>query len=108
MDDKDKPEEDAEDVPMLEDVFFDASLPLRPPRQMPVEEVAHGPDYDPNTLDLFNPVASADEALRLGAEQVINELVQEFSAEINLRLREELTLQLNSILDDLSSPPDKT
>jgi len=108
MDDKDKPEEDAEDVPMLEDVVFDASLPLRPPRQMPVEEVEHGPDYDPNTLDLFNPVASADEALRLGAEQVINELVQEFSAEINLRLREELTLQLNSILDDLSSPPDKT
>jgi len=108
MDDKDKSKEDAEDAPILKDVVFDASLPLQPPRQSPIEEVDHGPDYDPDTLDLFNPVASAEEALRLGAEQVINDLVQEFSAEINSRLREELTLQLHSILDDLSLPPDKT
>ena len=108
MDDKDKPEEDAEDAPMLEDVVFDASLPLQPPRRTPIEEVDHGPDYDPDTLDLFDPVASAEEALRLGAEQVINELVQEFSAEINARLRAELTLQLHSILEDLSLPPDMT
>ncbi|HAK50451.1 MAG TPA: hypothetical protein DCM54_00885 [Gammaproteobacteria bacterium] len=103
MDEKDK-----QDPSQIHDVVFDPDLPLKPPRELPLENPDHGPDYDPDTIDLFDPVASAEEALRLGAEQVINDLVHEFSEEITQRLRAELTDQLKSILDDLNHPTDKS
>lgn len=116
MDDKDKPgaTDDAssipedKNVPLLNDVVFNADMPLRAPRSKPESEAGHGPDYDPDTIDLFeNPdIASAEEELRLGAEKVIKDLVQEFSTEITGRLRSELTQQLKSILDDLDAAPD--
>ena len=73
------------------------------------EEPDHGPDYDPGTADLFEDprLARAGEELRDGAEQMINELVREYSAEITKRLRTELSDQLKSILDDLSDSEDR-
>jgi hypothetical protein len=111
MDDKDKPgspDDDAsteEGVPLLDDVVFDASLPLRAPTSRPPSEAGHGPDYDPDTIDLFEDteMAKAEEELRIGAEKVIEDLVQEFSAEITGRLRSELTDQLKAILNDLDA-----
>ena len=101
MDEKDKP-----DPTQIHDVVFDPNLPVKQPRDLPIEGPDHGPCYDPDTIDLFDPIASTEEALRLEAEQVIDDLVREFSTEITRRLREELTDQLKSILDDLEHPTD--
>ncbi|MDA0789877.1 MAG: hypothetical protein O2780_10520 [Proteobacteria bacterium] len=107
MDDKDKPEDespeslnsDEDGIPLLHDVVFDPAMPLRAPRRVAKD---HGPDYDPDTIDLFgDPPIPSETALRQGAEKVVDDLVAEYSKEITDRLRNELTDQLNSILNDL-------
>jgi hypothetical protein len=46
-----------------------------------------------------------EEELRAGADQMIESLVAEFSAEITRRLRDELGDQLKAILEDLNATP---
>ena len=113
---RDAPRREISQIPLLNEIVFDSSLPLKaPPRprrtstkQPPGD---HGPDYDPGTLDLFEAPGSrlrsvlenqTEEEFRAGASRMIDELVEEYSAEITQRLRAELTEQLGSILDDLT------
>lgn len=116
---KDSPRRAISQIPLLNEIVFDASLSLKPPprprrtstKQPPGD---HGPRYDPETLDLFEDhrpsleslVANhTEKELRAGASKIIDELVEEYSVEITRRLRLELTEQLGSILDDLSDTP---
>ena len=113
---QDAPRREISQIPLLNEIVFDSSLPLKPPprprrtstKQPPGD---HGPDYDPGTLDLFETPGSrlqslvenqTEEELRAGASRMIDELVEEYSAEIMQRLRVELTEQLGSILEDLT------
>ncbi len=105
-------------IPLLKDVVFDAAQPLKTPRsparkKKPVGD--HGPDYDPDTLDLFEEPSArflsyvndhTKDEVRDGAGQVINDLVDEYSLEITRLLRDELNEQLQSILQDLSDGSD--
>ena len=107
-------------IPLLHDLLYDASLPLRPPPRPTgtKNKINYSPDYDPDTLDLFKDEESgadlqlnesvADE-LRESAGQMIDDLVEEFSQELSHRLRGELTDQLASILKELNhrTDPDK-
>ena len=105
-DDDKKPDQ----IPLLQDIVYDTSLPLKPPprpRRPGTKEQArkskaiseHGPEYDPDTLDLFKQ-RSAD--FQADASALVEEMVAEYSREIITRLRDELTSQLNQILDDLT------
>ena len=113
MDEEDKP--GITQIPLMEDLVYDASLPLKPPRRSPKKDVQptrinYSPNYDPDTIDLFEdanvePDIHLDDSiaaeLRQSADHLIDELVDEYTAEIGKRLRDELTEQLTSILDDL-------
>lgn len=121
MDDDDKK---PSTIPLLHDMVYDQSLPLRPPkrpRRPKAEKPSTPPGYDPDTIDLFGDVEppldvddldeEAMEEFRDSAEQMIDDLVEEQppaceeheeKEEISQRLRSELTEQLTSILDDLA------
>ena len=110
---QDAPQGEISQIP-LNEIVFDSSLPLKaPPRPRRTNTKqptgAHGPDYDPDTLDLFenSHLQSLAENLtqeerRAGASRMIDELVDEYSVVITQRLRAELTEQLSSILADLT------
>ena len=94
-------------------MVFDETLPLRAPSkpETGASGKQYSPDYDPDTIDLFgddpNSVSDAvTDELRHNADEVIDNLVNEYSAEIAGRLREELTTQLAAILDDLNHRDD--
>ncbi len=113
MDDKDKPEDEDKTgsegaIPLLHDVVFNPDMPLRAPEPAPTAR-DHGPDYDPDTIDLFDNATQdpAHAELREGAERMIEDLVAEYSKEITDRLRSELTEQLDAILTDLKPDQDK-
>lgn len=104
-------------IPLLHDMVYDPSLPLRPPKRPSrprAEKPSTPPGYDPDTIDLFGDVETPmdiddldDETIeefRDSAEQMIDDLVEEYTEEISQRLRSELTDQLTSILDDLKTP----
>ena len=111
MDDEEKP---ITQIPLMSDMVFDETLPLRPPpkplSEKPKARINYSPDYDPDTIDLFEDPDglapeiddSVTEELRHTADQVIDELVDEYTAEVGKRLREELTAHLSSILEDLN------
>ena len=109
-------------IPLLNDIVFDTSLPLKaPPRPKrdpqknpltkPRKQNSYPPGYDPDTLDLFGDLGLPDDIeseelsgeLRESADQFINDPVDEYSEMIGKRLREELTQQLSSILEDLNT-----
>ncbi len=104
-------------IPLLNEIVFDSDMPLPPPTirtRTYRTDNEHGPDYDPDTLDLFEDPAArlqslvkkfTEEELRAGADQMIENLVAEFSAEITRRLRDELGDQLKAILEDLNTSP---
>ena len=104
-------------IPLLNEIVFDTDMPLPPPTirtRTYRTDNEHGPDYDPDTLDLFEDPAArlqslvkkfTEEELRAGADQMIENLVAEFSAEITRRLRDELGDQLKAILEDLNATP---
>jgi hypothetical protein len=105
----------ASQIPLIHDVIFDEKAPLKaPPRSRQQKKPVrndHGPDYDPDTLDLFEEPTSrlltyanehTEDQLREDANQLIDDLVEEYSVQIAQRLKEELTDQLHSILDDLN------
>ncbi len=116
---EDNPEPRISQIPLLSEIVFDPALPLRTPTRTkrPIRrqvENDHGPDYDPDTLDLFEDPATrlhsfikkyTEEELRAGADRVIEDIVQEYTAEITSRLRDELKDQLGAILDDLNVRP---
>ncbi len=104
-------------IPLLNEIVFDSGMPLPSPTKRTGiyrTDNEHGPDYDPDTLDLFEEPAArlhslvknfTEEELRAGAEQMIENLVAEYSAEITRRLRDELNDQLKAILEDLNASP---
>jgi hypothetical protein len=121
---QDTPGEKISQIPLLNEIVFDSTLPLKPPPQprgsgtkQPASN--HGPDYDPGTLDLFedrdsvsqsSTMNDTEQGLRAGASRMVDALIEEYSAEITQRLRMELTEQLDAILGDLSDtgwPDDK-
>lgn len=115
MDDEEK--KPVTQIPLMNDLVFDESMPLRPPVKpgsRPKPRKSYSPYYDPDTIDLFdfNIEGAITEELRHNAEEVIEGLVSEYTSEIGRRLREELGHQLASILDDLNhrdsaeDPPD--
>jgi len=112
MDDDKKPST----IPLLHDMVYDPSLPLRPPKRPSrpkAQKPSTPPGYDPDTIDLFGDVdphldiedldEETMEEFRDSAEQMIDDLVEEYTEEISQRLRSELTEQLTSILDDLGA-----
>jgi hypothetical protein len=108
-------------IPLLNEIVFESGMPLQPPTTTRTTRTRtqqtdneHGPDYDPDTLDLFEEPAArlqslvkkfTEEELRAGADQMIENLVAEFSAEITRRLRDQLGDQLRAILEDLNTSP---
>lgn len=104
-------------IPLLNEIVFDSGMPLPSPTKRTGiyrTDNEHGPDYDPDTLDLFEEPADklqslvknyTEEELRAGAEQMIENLVAEYSIEITRRLRDQLNGQLKAILEDLNASP---
>lgn len=104
-------------IPLLNEIVFDSGMPLPSPTKRTGiyrADNEHGPDYDPDTLDLFEEPADklqslvknyTEEELRAGAEQMIENLVAEYSIEITRRLRDQLSGQLKAILEDLNASP---
>ena len=119
MEEEDKP--GVTQIPLMEDLVYDSSLPLKPPRRPPAKRgpparINYSPNYDPDTIDLFEtdpgePDIHLDESitaeLRQSADHLIDELVDEYTTEIGKRLRAELTEQLSSILNDLDDPDER-
>jgi hypothetical protein len=123
MDDEDEKKGTKEDrieeggvtqIPLIETMVFDASLPLKPPPRPPLQKspdrISYSPDNDPDTIDLFEndlgePDIPLDESvtseLRQSANHLIDELVDEYKEELGDRLRAELTEQLTAILEHL-------
>ena len=89
-------------IPLLHDMVYNSTLP--PKKTMGTKKrINYSPNYDPDTIDLFSGIDdSITDELRKTAGQVIDDLVEEFTAEIGKRLREELSDQLTSILEDLN------
>ena len=89
-------------VPLITDMVFGESLPLKPPSR----PSSGKPRYDPDTIDLFGDHPdgidkAVTEELRQNADSMIDNLVSEYTAEIEQRLRQELTSQLVGILEHL-------
>ena len=112
-DDKKNPQETPQgkisQVSLLNEMVFNSELPLKPPPKPTKKRLKrpltdHGPDYDPETLDLFDELPPQLEEPRADSSKVIDGLVEEYSEEISRCLREELTEQLGSILDELTQP----
>ena len=105
------------EIPLLNEIVFDSDMPAEPPTLRTRTSEAdneHGPDYDPDTLDLFEEPAArleslvgkfTEDELRAGADRMIENLVAEYSAEITRRLHDELSGQLKAILEDLNTSP---
>ena len=90
-------------VPLITDMVFGESLPLKPPSS---GKPRYAPDYGPDTIDLFGDHPdgidkAVTEELRQNADSMIDNLVSEYTAEIEQRLRQELTSQLEGILEHL-------
>lgn len=115
------PGEKTGQIPLLDDVVYNTSLPFAKPKPQPrpatlVEENA------PRPTDLFGgspetatsgPFAASYDAkdmdavaakLRNGTEQVVDNLVAEYSQEIVGRLRKELTTLLDELNDNEPKP----
>ena len=85
-------------------MVFGESLPLKPPSS---GKPRYAPDYDLDTIDLFaDHPDGIDKAmtgeLRHNANTFIDNLVNEHTAEIEQRLREELTPLLVGIIEALN------
>ena len=104
-------------IPLIQNIIFDEQAPLKAPARPrrlknPIHD-DHGADYDPNTLDLFGEPSSkllsyandhTEEEIRTSGDQLVDDLVEEYTVQIADQLRVELTDQLHSILNDLDEP----
>ena len=91
-DDKKRPNKQ---LALTTDKVTDESLSLEPPPRSSETRHRYAPDYDPDTMDLFEGQYDC-------MDQTVNEeLVREFSSEIEQRLRREMTTELAGILKDL-------
>ncbi len=128
MDDENKP---GTTIPLLHDMVYDPSLPLRPPkrpkrpRSESKQKPLTPPGYDPDTIDLFGDVGVDVPLSDNNAEtQFVDQIPEDISADMpgamdepseataevaddymDQTLRDELADELNAILDDLN-PPD--
>lgn len=102
-------------IPLIDDLVFDESLALRPPpkpkRKAAARKATYSPHSDPDTIDLFGDVdvESADDLddipdfettleATLDVEPVEPEIIRP-----NNELREELTRELDGILETLGA-----
>ena len=102
-DDEEKP---GTQVPLITDMVFDESLPLKPPFRRSSSKPRYGPDYDLDRIDPFGDHPdgldkAVIEELRQNVDSMIDNLVSEHTAETEQRLRQELTSQLVGILEHL-------
>ncbi len=105
-------------IPLMHDMVFDQSLPLRPPKKttQPRAKLASKamPGYDPDTIDLFADVLPPEEHLQaVQAAQNENPISPSPTTggdanesaqpepELGYELRAELASQLHEILEDL-------
>lgn len=112
-------------IPLIETLVFDASLPLKPPprpaRNKDPGRTSYSPDYDPDTIDLFendpgepNISTEASVASEPGQsaghliDDLEDDLLDEHKQELGHRLRAELTEQLSAILEELDNDDDQT
>jgi hypothetical protein len=110
-DDENKP--GVTQIPLIQDLVFDPSLPLKPPGKRSHRSQKSGsypPGYDPETVDLFediiDPVELADED---GRDTQAPDLTQETGnpkSEIEENLRVELSDELGTILKHLKDHPE--
>lgn len=84
---------------LLHDVVFDSSLPLRAPPRPTSSGKRRGfsPDYDPDTIDLFDQVIESGNT----STEDIGPMNPSPLAET---LRTEITHDLGAILDELNHP----
>ena len=87
-------------------MVFDESQPLKPRPRPSSSKPSYAPDYDPDTIDLFGDHPdgigkAVPEELRHNANSMIDNLVNEYTAEIEQHHRQELTSQLVGILEHL-------
>jgi hypothetical protein len=111
-DDENKP--GTTQIPLLHDILFDASLPLRPPPKPAAQKnkINYSPGYDPDTIDLFedgNNIAdqAPGDSIADELKESTGPVVADASNEIDHRLRGELADQLESIVEDLNHATDK-
>ena len=100
-------------IPLIHDLVFDASLPLKPPGMASKPSRKAGlypPGYDPDTVDLFEDIVDgvelADEDDRDLREPDLPEDADNPKIEIEENLREELSNELGSILEHLKDHPE--
>jgi hypothetical protein len=104
-------------IPLLNNIVFNTSLPLKPPRKKVNPSLGPG-EAAPRPTDLFGgtPETAADGPLsaqyeahdidadrtkvKAQASRVVDSLVQEYSTEIVRRLKDELTTLLNDLDGD--------
>jgi len=96
MSDDDTPDQ----IPLLQDIVYER-LPLTPPPRRrggatTSDAAARGPDYDPDTLDLFAQCTNEH------ADAMAGDPADEVRC-LTDRLRDELTHELNALLDDLTA-----
>ena len=114
-DDENKP--GVTQIPLIQDLVFDPSLPLKPPgkrshrSQKPSQKSRpHPPGYDPETVDLFediiDPVELADEDGRDTQAQDLTQETGNPKSEIEENLRVELSDELGTILNHLKDHPE--
>lgn len=113
-----KPSEKTGQIPLLDDVVYNTSLPFAKPKPRPPKPELQAQNI-PRATDLFGgspdtavegPMSpqyeardmdQAAEKLRGSTEQMVDNLVAEYSQEIVSRLKQELT----SLLDELEDKP---
>ena len=102
-------------IPLIDDLVFDESLALRPPKKSkprtPGKKATYSPHSDPDTIDLFGDVS--EEQLEDDLEDEIPDFESTFDSIMdvdpvvpeqeadNAALRDELASELNGILETL-------
>lgn len=95
-------------IPLLKDVVFDVSLPLKTPVSPKRTRITrtiseHGPDYDPDTLDLFDQsVNIKDDPEEAGSDSAKNAYIERANIE---QAEEHLT---DNVLIDNEPMPNKS
>ena len=110
MDDEKKP--GVTQIPLIQDLAFDPSTPLKPPCKLPKRSQSsskrkslYPPGYDPDTVDLFKdivgPVYFLNENDRDTQKPNIGDAAVNPTTELDENLRTELSDELNTILKHL-------
>ena len=114
-DDENKP--GVTQIPLIHDLVFDPSLPLKPSGKRPWSSQSpfkktgpYPPGYDPDTVDLFKDIVSpaefTNEDARDTQEPDVAQQAGNPTTELDENLRAELSDELNTILKHLKDHPE--